>query len=292
MKLCRSGRRNDNRLKLRRIYGVDRRRALDFCAQNPVNAAYIHQNLSSAGFGAANCVGLFEREAQDLQALAWTSGIVVPVGFDNTGLDLLAENIVARRRNIGSLVGPREQIVGLWSRLEPEWGKARDVRDPQYVMVIDEDPLPESDSSVRQATMDEVSIVFPAAVAMYTEEVGYNPSLYGKSYLQRARGLIKDGRTYIKLSDSSRTESARVIFKADVGVLTPEVAQIQGVWTAPDMRGQGIATGAMAEVVRHVRRTFAPTVSLYVNHYNHAAMKVYEKVGFRHYCEWASVLLS
>jgi hypothetical protein len=46
----------------------------------------------------------------------------------------------------------------------------------------------------------------------------------------------------------------------------------------------------MAAVVEHVRAEVAPLVTLYVNGFNHRAIRVYEKVGFRQIATFATVL--
>jgi predicted GNAT family acetyltransferase len=46
----------------------------------------------------------------------------------------------------------------------------------------------------------------------------------------------------------------------------------------------------MAAVVRDALRRVAPTVSLYVNDYNHPARRVYERCGFKQVDTFASVL--
>ena len=81
-----------------------------------------------------------------------------------------------------------------------------------------------------------------------------------------------------------------VVFKAELAVVTPHTAQIQGVWVAPEWRGQGMATAAMAAVVRDVLRRVAPTASLYVNDYNVPAQRVYARCGFRPVGAFATVL--
>ncbi len=71
-----------------------------------------------------------------------------------------------------------------------------------------------------------------------------------------------------------------MVFKADIGALTRDTCQLQGVWVRPDLRGQGIGTRALAGVLDHALR-LAPTVSLYVNDYNHAARRMYARLGMR-----------
>ena len=79
-------------------------------------------------------------------------------------------------------------------------------------------------------------------------------------------------------------------FKADLGVVSQDCTQIQGVWVHPAERGRGLAAPAMSAVVAHAR-TVAPRVSLYVNAYNIPALKTYQRVGFTPVGTFATVLL-
>ncbi len=65
---------------------------------------------------------------------------------------------------------------------------------------------------------------------------------------------------------------------------------MQGVWTAPEWRGRGIATACMAAVVNDALRRVAPSVSLYVNDFNVPARRVYYRCGFQQVGLFATVL--
>ena len=80
------------------------------------------------------------------------------------------------------------------------------------------------------------------------------------------------------------------MFKAEVGAVAGGTCQVQGVWVAPDRRGQGLSLGGMAAVVAACRADIAPVVSLYVNDFNVAARRCYETVGFRRTGTFASIL--
>ena len=71
-----------------------------------------------------------------------------------------------------------------------------------------------------------------------------------------------------------------MVFKAEVGSLSRSVALIQGVWVHPELRGRGLAAPAMAAVVRSIQHDLRRTPSLYVNQYNHAALRTYSRIGF------------
>ena len=57
----------------------------------------------------------------------------------------------------------------------------------------------------------------------------------------------------------------------------------------PELRGRGLAAPCMAAVVEQALQRFQ-AVSLYVNDYNTAALRTYERVGFQRHGTFATVL--
>ncbi len=96
--------------------------------------------------------------------------------------------------------------------------------------------------------------------------------------------MIAEGRAFARFDDGE------VTFKAEVGARSALVGQIQGVWVRPDRRSTGLATAATASVADFVR-TAGRTPSLYVNDYNTAARRVYDRIGFTQVATFATVLL-
>jgi predicted GNAT family acetyltransferase len=146
--------------------------------------------------------------------------------------------------------------------------------------------LVEPDPAVRRTTPDDFAVLYPSCVSMYTEEVGVDPEAEGGApiYRSRVRQLIGLGWSF------ARIEDRRVVFKAEVAHATPHAAQIQGVWVAPERRGQGLAAAGVAAVVEACRRDIAPVVSLYANVWNEPALRAYDKVGFRQSGTFATVM--
>jgi predicted GNAT family acetyltransferase len=116
--------------------------------------------------------------------------------------------------------------------------------------------------------------------------VGVSPTVDGgeRSYRERVADLVHARRAYAKFVNG------RVVFKAELAVITRHTAQVQGVWTAPEWRGRGMATAGIAAVVSDTLRRVAPSVSLYVNDYNVPAKRVYERCGFERVGTFATVL--
>ena len=221
-----------------------------------------------------------------LESLCWFGGHLTPVLATRPAVTAFAEMILSEDRGCSSIVGRADAVLGLWERLEPHWGPARDVRPYQPLLVADAPPALPVDPGVRLARSDEIDLLFPAAVAMYTEEVGVSPLADdgGRGYRRRVAELVRARRAY------TRILGGEVIFKAELAVVTRHTAQVQGVWVAPEWRGRGLAGPAMAAVVRDALRRVAPTVSLYVNGHNERARRVYTRCGFRPAGEFATVL--
>jgi predicted GNAT family acetyltransferase len=218
--------------------------------------------------------------------LCYSGANLVPDAADPAALAAFAERARRRGRRCSSIVGPREQVLSLWAALEDSWGPAREVRDDQPVMAMSTDPACHGDSGVRPVREDELDILLPACIDMFTEEVGVSPVASGDGSLYRARvrELVLAGRAL------ARIEKGRVLFKAEIGSISSQASQVQGVWVRPELRGQGLAAPGMATVVRYARERFAPTVSLYVNAYNEPARRAYERVGFGRHGTFATVL--
>jgi predicted GNAT family acetyltransferase len=221
-----------------------------------------------------------------LVSLCYSGANLIPVAAGSEAVRAFAERARAQGRRCSSVVGPAETVTELWGMLRPYWGPARAVRAAQPVMATSAPPGVTADPAVRRVRMEDFDLVYPACVAMFTEEVGISPNGGDGGMLYRARvaELIRAGRSF------ARIEHGRVVFKAEIGAATPYACQVQGVWVHPDMRGRGISVHGMAEVVEESLRSIAPTVTLYVNDFNTRARAAYRRVGFTDIGTFMSVL--
>jgi predicted GNAT family acetyltransferase len=222
----------------------------------------------------------------ELAALCYAGANLVPVNGDEAALRAFAERARRQGRRCSSIVGPASLVDPMWRMLEASWGPARDVRPCQPLMLATARPPVPADPSVRRVGMDEIDVLLPASIAMFTEEVGVSPVVGDGGALYRARvtELVQAGRSF------ARIDGGRVLFKAEVGAVTASACQIQGVWVDPALRGQGLSVGGMAAVVDECLTSVAPAVSLYVNDFNTAARRCYHRVGFQDVGTFASVL--
>ncbi len=212
---------------------------------------------------------------------------LVPVQAGPADLDDFARHLRGAPARWATLVGPHRAVERLWGLLQDDFAPPREERWRQPHMELSGAPAVAGDPAVRRTTEADLSALYPACVAMYTEEVGVSPETGGGGPLYRARvrQLVNRGWSFASFDDAGR-----VLFKAEVASVTPFAAQVQGVWVAPEVRGQGLAGTGIARVAELVLEEIAPTVSLYVNEYNHAARAAYRRAGFVETARFSTIM--
>lgn len=223
----------------------------------------------------------------ELVAACHLGANLVPVNCSAEDAQAFARVARSRVRDTATIVGPHVAVAALWAEVSGQWGTPRDVRWEQPHLEIGHRPAVPPDPDVRACVAGDFDRVYPACVAMYTEEVGLSPEAGAGAdhYRARVRQLIAKGWSFARFDDDGQ-----VLFKAEVACASPHAAQVQGVWVRPDRRGEGLAAAGMAAVVELVRRDVAPVVSLYVNAWNRPARAAYERVGFTETARFSTIM--
>ncbi|MFW6598295.1 GNAT family N-acetyltransferase [Propionibacteriaceae bacterium Y2011] len=258
--------------------------------QQPVHNVFVSGRIRAQGLDPfiLGCpVWGFERDGE-LVALCHAGSNLVPIGAADAEVMGAFAELAGPVRRASSISGDAHVALALWHELCRRWGGSwqavREVRERQPLMVIDRDPDVEPDPRVQVITPRDLGSYFDAAVRMYTEEVGVSPLQPSPSaYRSYVRNLVEMRRAFGVVTDR------RVIFKSDLGSVSGEYCQVQGVWLDPELRGRGLAPALVARVVELARLAY-PTVSLYVNDFNERAVATYRRVGFEQIGEFATIL--
>jgi uncharacterized protein len=262
---------------------------LSLLRREPIDNVFVISRVESVGLepGRLGAQMWGYGRGPDLTGLCYSGANLVPVGgADRAALLAFARHALRQGRRCSSIVGPADAVATMWQTLGPVWGPARDTRLRQPLLATTSQPRATPDTSVRRVRLDEVDVLLPASIAMFTEEVGVSPVAAdgGALYRARVRELVAAGRAF------ARIEDGRVVFKAEVAAVTSSACQVQGVWVDPQARGRGLSVTGMAAVVAACLRDVAPAVSLYVNEFNAPARRAYERVGFVEVGAFASIL--
>ena len=213
-------------------------------------------------------------EGGRLRAACHVGANLVPVQATAEDAAAFAERALTRGRTVSTIVGPQEAVEVFWEGVAAQLGHARatpagtsrtcrsTARPPSRpTRWCAAPPARTWPSCTRRAWP-----CTPRRSASRRRPAG-EPS----STAPGSRQLMNRGWSFARFDDG------RLVFKAEVACATPYAAQVQGVWVAPDRRGEGLAAAGMAAVVELVRAEIAPIVSLYVNDWNDAARRTYEQ---------------
>lgn len=257
--------------------------------QDPVANVFMASQLESSpsavpSFAGSVVLGYFD-DGGSLTAACWVGSNVVPVQADAVQASFFGHWLASSQRRYASIFGPAEAVLSIFDVLRQSGAAAVEVRPSQPLLQLRGEPAIPGNQALRTSRPEEFDRILPAAVAMFEEEVGYSPYQGGEGYYRRrVAALIEQGHSLSHLD-----RDGQVIFKADLGAVSKDVTQIQGVWLNPAFRGLGLSAGYMAATVRLAQR-FAPVTSLYVNDFNTRARATYERVGFRQVGTFATVL--
>ena len=248
--------------------------------REPVINVYLRSELR-LGFEAGDWWGAFEESELTSVVLGWS--LVVPYIPDLETAAPLAHALAASAQP-RMIVGHRASVIALHNAFRPP-RPARELRDPQPLMVLDRGDLQGTPSpDVRLSTRSDLEALIVAAARMHREEMGIDPLVVdAPAWRMRMLSLIERRWSWLWMRDHE------VLFKAELSAWTPEVVQIQGVYTAPKYRGQGMARAGLAAVCASVFKD-VPRCSLYVNQYNVIAQRVYARLGFKQADVFATVM--
>ena len=143
-------------------------------------------------------------------------------------------------------------------------------------------------SGIRYAALRDMDALFLASAHMHREETLEDPlEKDPEGFREHVRHRVESDRSFVWFNHHRQLQ-----FKADISAQGDCGVQISGVYTAPSMRGQGIATRAMYDICSRLFDDGVPRIVLYVNRDNAPAKQVYENVGFDYCTDYQTVFVA
>ena len=143
-------------------------------------------------------------------------------------------------RRMSSIFGPAEGVLGIWSSFRHAHRRAFDVRPDQ--------PLLELRGHTGRGRRPAGAVFAPRTILTYWCPPAWRCSRKksatrrstggGQHYRQRVATLIRKGHSLIR-----RDGHGQVVFKAELGNVSADAVQIQGVWVNPRLPRPGPAAG-------------------------------------------------
>ncbi len=259
---------------------------LGYLARRPFDNVYVHWLIASRQVDRNGEVTLWRDRAGRIAGVCYVGVQVVLCGNDPQACDAFADT-ARRARSTRMIVGPRAAVERLWSQVCDTFAAPAAVRTSQPVYALERSRTRAAEDGaldVGRATLEELDEIVPHSAAMIAGEIGGDPARAGSEFRNRTARIIDHGWWWRARAAGS------LAFMCNVGSVSPYTAQLQGVWTPPEMRGRGYATAALAEIARRLLAEHH-SLCLYVNDFNAPAVALYERVGFERVGEFQTILL-
>jgi predicted GNAT family acetyltransferase len=136
-------------------------------------------------------------------------------------------------------------------------------------------PVPNCSWDLRPATQEELLEVADAHASIALMESGVDPMQRDREgFLNRVSRRIDQGRIFVVYEDG------KLVFKADIIAETADVIYLEGIYVAPEYRGQGVGSGCLAKLTLDLLKR-VQNVCLLSNISFVEAHMSYLKAGFR-----------
>ncbi len=252
---------------------------LNFLKVRPVHTVVMTSFIKDNGMESANNRGKFygcRNPAGGLEGVALIGHTTLIEARSEQTLAEFAR--VARRSEtpIHFMMSDGSTIENFWKHF------VKDSRAPRRVCteklykierpVIVRKPVP----GLGLATQEHLLQVAEAHAEVAFQESGVNPLEKDREgFLKRVSRRIELGRVW-----TVTDENGKLIFKADVVAETSEVNYLEGIWVAPDHRGENIGTNCLSQLSRILLNS-VKFVCLLSNESFVQAHRAYLKAGFK-----------
>lgn len=272
----------DREWTVRSLSAGDEKNVLSFLGRDPLANVYLISRILDEGIGPRGQTVEVRRDGRTVAVASLTLNVVLAAAAEldahgrATAMEHLAERVVSRSIPVRAIISDVSLVDPLWRTLEPHLAPPTVIRlhQPVYALRARPTDLPDL-GSMRYASESDLPRLVPACAAMHLEEVGIDPlSRDAPGYRQRILELVQRRRSLVLVEDG------RIVFKCEYSAVTDDAIQLMGVWTAPSHRRRGLARRGMREICGHILRQ-RRAVTLFVNDFNTAAVRLYESLGFR-----------
>ncbi|MEB3197029.1 MAG: GNAT family N-acetyltransferase [Candidatus Sericytochromatia bacterium] len=247
-----------------------------FLAREPLDTVMLLDRLLEDGLpGRLSQEFMGYRAGDEWLGVAYFSGDIVVYAPDARAIAPLAQYALQRIPLVPRVMGRQETVTHFWEVFCQADRPLQFDRVQWLYSLRREDLVGEADPRVRLATLQEATEVACLAAAMSVEEIQLDPmGDFPVAYRRLIEHRIRMQRIWVL------EEAGEIRFQLNLNSLTPQAAQLTGVYTPPQHRGKGYAAAGLAACARAVLAQ-TDALCLLVNDFNTPARRLYEKLGFR-----------
>ncbi len=247
----------------------------------PYLVAAASRFITYSQIGAHSSEFIICRDAQEaVQSFVFQSGSILHPFFNNCSTEE-AQKIIHRMlkqpffKKIYSLQGLAKDVRIAETALEQDGYTQRDYFDYYLMTLTEAIHTPPKPEGLKLVATPAPEALYQLQAAYEQEEVIPSHSSFNEKHCRQGveRILQKEMLVYGEYQGLPAA-------KANTNATSYRYRQIGGVFVRPELRGLGIGTYVVAALVERIQLT-GTGVSLFVKKRNQAALRVYEKLGFK-----------
>lgn len=264
--------------KIERLNAVNEQEVLAFLKLRPVHTVVMTSFIQDNGMENPDNRGIFYgyHNAQGtLEGVALIGHTTLIEARSEKSLAAFAH--IARRSEtpIHIMMSDGKTIETFWN-LYSEDGRAPRLVCTELLFELNFPfPIQNCKWDVRYAKADELEQIAVAHDEVAFIESGSSPMLKDREgFLKRCLKRIEQKRTFVVF------ENDKLVFKADIVAETGDVVYLEGIYVAPEYRGQGVGSSCLSKLSQHLM-TRVENVCLLSNVDFKGAHRSFVKAGFK-----------
>lgn len=271
-------------LAVGRITRTQESAALAFLGGAPYENVFLTWLITADRSSSTRSVTYLCSGGGEVTGVAYFGRQVVIAARDDAVSEAFA-GVAPAHRNERMIVAPRRIVERYWRHVSSWHAPARITRPSQPLLALRPSELSGSAGGVvgRRARPSEWESVAYNSAKMIEHELEYDPRSFAPDFNANVRQMIDRGLWWVGESDG------KLCFFCNAGPRSTATLQLQGIWTPPRLRGQGLASRALYAICEQLLQS-VPSISLYVNDFNEKALALYDRLGFERVGEFASLL--
>lgn len=203
-------------------------------------------------------------------------GMVMP--FLPSGDYEAASKAIAGRTVIG-VIGPAAAARGIQTSLGlRDIQTELDADEAHFSLSLKDMSVPHGDTRIVPSSEDTRDVLTGWLIDYHVSILGMTPQAAAKAVPDRITQEIRENRRVILMDGD--TPLSTTAFNAAL----PDIVQVGGVYTPPQLRGQGHARRAVALHLAQAHADGVRTATLFANH--PSAIAAYRAVGFKQIGDW------
>lgn len=268
---------NPDLTRLNSLREEERIEVMEFLNIRPVHTVVMASLIRDNGIENELNRGTFygyRNDAGELEGVALIGHSTLIEARTESAMAAFARKAKADRTPINLIMSERDAALDFWEyyagNAKPRLNFTELLFETSFPLLVQD-----CEREIRLAQHEEIDEIAEAHAEVVFIESGRDPLATDREgFIRRVARRIEMGRTFVVY------EAGRLIFKADIVAETDGIVYLEGIYVAPELRGQGIGARCLSKLNLMLLER-ADRICMLSNERFKGAHRSFEKAGYR-----------